>query len=170
MARLAALLLAAVLGCAAFAQGSATHAPAEPTVAELRARLDRIPSSVDTNVEVRDQIMQINAIGAQADKFVASRTGPLNDLNARLGELGNPPPPGAAPEDPDITRQQAERIRDLMNAHDRDCLVTGYEDLIPALTLPDADDRHVLAAALRAGADVMVTSNLVDFPAETLER
>ncbi|WP_086922642.1 DUF3772 domain-containing protein [Variovorax sp. JS1663] len=119
MPRLAALLLAAVLGCAAFAQGSATHAPTEPTVAELRARLDRIPSSVDTNVEVRDQIMQINAIGAQADKFVASRTGPLNDLNARLGELGNPPPPGAAPEDPDITRQRAALQRDR-NALDAD--------------------------------------------------
>jgi hypothetical protein len=52
---------------------------------------------------------------------------------------------------PDITRAKAERIRDLMNAHVRDCLVTGYEDLISALTLPDPDDRHVLAAAIRAG-------------------
>lgn len=34
---------------------------------------------------------------------------------------------------PDITREKAERVRDLMNAHVRDCLVTGYEDLIPAL-------------------------------------
>lgn len=68
----------------------------------------------------------------------------------------------------DITREKAERIRDLMNAHVRDCLVTGYEDLIPTLTLPDADDRHVLAAAIRAGADVIVTSNLADFPAEAL--
>jgi hypothetical protein len=71
---------------------------------------------------------------------------------------------------PDISRQQAERIRDLMNAHVHDCLVTGYEDLIPSLTLPDADDRHVLAAAIRAGADVIVTSNLADFPAETLHQ
>jgi hypothetical protein len=36
--------------------------------------------------------------------------------------------------------------------------------------LPDADDRHVLAAAIRARADVIVTSNLADFPAETLKR
>ena len=28
-----------------------------------------------------------------------------------------------------------------------DCLVTGYEDLIESLSLPDPDDRHVLAAA-----------------------
>jgi hypothetical protein len=32
----------------------------------------------------------------------------------------------------------------------RDCLVTGYEPLISAVELPDPDDRHVVAAALRA--------------------
>lgn len=31
----------------------------------------------------------------------------------------------------------------------RDCLVTGYERLIDSLELPDPDDRHVLAPALR---------------------
>jgi predicted nucleic acid-binding protein len=71
---------------------------------------------------------------------------------------------------PDITQAQLERIRDLMNAHVRDCLVTEYEDLIGALTLPDPDDRHVLAAAIRAGAGVIVTTNLVDFPKETLTK
>jgi hypothetical protein len=71
---------------------------------------------------------------------------------------------------PDITREKAERVRDLMNPHVRDCLVTGYEDLIPALTLPDPDDRHVLAAAIRARADIIVTANLADFPAETLAK
>ena len=42
----------------------------------------------------------------------------------------------------------------------RDCLVTGCEDLIPAISLPDPDDRHVLAAAIRAGAEVIVTYSL----------
>ncbi len=61
-----------------------------------------------------------------------------------------------------------QRTRDLMDAHVLDCLVTGYEPLIPALTLPDADDRHVLAAAIRAGADMILTFNLQDFPAKIL--
>jgi hypothetical protein len=52
----------------------------------------------------------------------------------------------------------------------RDCLVTDYEDLVGALALPDPDDRHVLAAAIRAGAAIIVTYNLVDFPAGTLDR
>jgi predicted nucleic acid-binding protein len=71
---------------------------------------------------------------------------------------------------PDITRAKVERVRDLMNAHVRDCLVTGYENLIPTLTLPDSNDRHVLAAAIHARADVLVTANLADFPAETLQQ
>jgi hypothetical protein len=65
---------------------------------------------------------------------------------------------------PDLWREQLERTRQLMDAHVRDCVVTGFEELIPALNLPDADDRHVLAAAIRAGADVIVTYNLDDFP------
>jgi len=71
---------------------------------------------------------------------------------------------------PDIERKQVERVRDLMDAHVRDCLVTDYEDLIEPLELPDPDDRHVLAAAIRCGASVIVTSNLKDFPAEALSK
>jgi predicted nucleic acid-binding protein len=68
----------------------------------------------------------------------------------------------------DLTREQLERTRQLMDAHVREGLVSGYEPLIPALTLPDPQDRHVLAAAIHAKADVIVTFNLKDFPAETL--
>ena len=71
---------------------------------------------------------------------------------------------------PDLRREQLERTRDLMNRGVRDALVTDFEDLIPVLELPDADDRHVLAAAIRGRADVIVTANLKDFPAETLSR
>ena len=69
---------------------------------------------------------------------------------------------------PDLDRARLERARDLMNAHILDCLVMDYEDLIPALSLPDEADRHVLAAAIRGRADVLVTFNLKDFPAPVL--
>ncbi len=69
----------------------------------------------------------------------------------------------------DISCEQVERIRDLMNRHVRDCLVTGYEPLIDVLNLPDPDDRHVLAAAIRCGADTIVTFNLKDFPEDALK-
>jgi hypothetical protein len=69
---------------------------------------------------------------------------------------------------PDLRPEQLERTRQLMNAHILDCLVTGYEGLIDGLRLPDSNDRHVLAAAIRAGADVIVTYNLDDFPDKVL--
>ena len=60
--------------------------------------------------------------------------------------------------------------RDAMREHFAEALVTGYEPLIGTLELPDADDRHVLAAAIRCGAQYIVTDNLDDFPAEVLGR
>lgn len=69
---------------------------------------------------------------------------------------------------PDLTRAQLERTRDLMNRHGGDCHVEGFEGLIPGLSLPDRDDRHVLAAAIAAKTPVIVTFNLSDFPNRTL--
>lgn len=71
---------------------------------------------------------------------------------------------------PDLSHEQLERTPQLMDRAVLDCLVDGYDDLVPGLILPDPRDRHVLAAAIRVGADVIVTSNLKDFPAETLDR
>jgi hypothetical protein len=65
-------------------------------------------------------------------------------------------------------RAALERTRDLMDSATRDALVTGYTYLIPSLSLPDPDDRHVLAAAIVGRCDVIVTNNLKDFPYETL--
>jgi predicted nucleic acid-binding protein len=69
---------------------------------------------------------------------------------------------------PDLDPARLARTRDLMNASIRDVTVTGFEHLIGQMTLPDPDDRHVLAAAIHAGAQVIVTKNLRDFPAAAL--
>ena len=69
---------------------------------------------------------------------------------------------------PDLTLSQLQRTRDLMNLHIRDCIVTGHEELIPTLSLPDANDHHVLAAAICASASVIVTYNLRDFPSKLI--
>jgi len=55
-----------------------------------------------------------------------------------------------------------------MREHFGEALVGGYEPLIDTLDLPDADDRHVLAAAVRCGARHIVTDNLADFPTGSL--
>jgi predicted nucleic acid-binding protein len=61
-----------------------------------------------------------------------------------------------------------ERRRAAMDEAVPDACVSGYMPLIAALTLPDPDDRHVLAVAIRAKAQVIVTFNESDFPAATL--
>jgi predicted nucleic acid-binding protein len=71
---------------------------------------------------------------------------------------------------PDLTRAQLNRTRELMNTHIRDCLVTGYEKIMPTLSLPDPNDNHVLAAAITASASVIVTYNLKDFPAKIINK
>lgn len=69
---------------------------------------------------------------------------------------------------PDLELARLDRLKDLINHSVPDCLVWGYEPLMGNLKLPDPDDRHVLAAAIKSGAQVIVTSNLKDFPAEDL--
>lgn len=69
---------------------------------------------------------------------------------------------------PDLNREQLERTVRLMNAAVPDCLVEDFADIIPTISLPDDDDRHVLAAAIRCEASYVVTFNEKDFSSETL--
>jgi predicted nucleic acid-binding protein len=71
-------------------------------------------------------------------------------------------------DNPKVTPERLARTRQQMDTNVLDCVVTGYERLIDGLILPDPKDRHVLAAAIRAGADVIVTFNLKHFPATAL--
>ncbi len=71
---------------------------------------------------------------------------------------------------PDLRPEALARTRELMSAAIPDCTVSGHEHLIDGLTLPDEEDRHVLAAAIRAGAQAIVTFNLKDFPVDALRR
>lgn len=69
---------------------------------------------------------------------------------------------------PDLSPERLKKTQQTMNRAVPDCLIHDYEALIPALTLPDPDDRHVLAAAITGRCDVIVTFNLKDFPASSL--
>lgn len=98
---------------------------------------------------LRDMLMRL----ALTDLFKAHWTDHIHDewINALLREDRH-------------YRETLERTRELMDCHVRDAKVYGYELLIDNLNLPDPDDRHVLAAAIRCNANAIVTFNLKDFP------
>jgi hypothetical protein len=103
---------------------------------------------------LRDLLMQL----ALTDRFQARWTDAIHDEWTR-NVLANRP---------DLSPASLARCRALMDVHVPDCLVSGYEALIPTLTLPHADDRHVLAAAIHSGAGLIITFNIGDFPVSVL--
>lgn len=68
----------------------------------------------------------------------------------------------------DIEPAKLQRVAQLMRNAVPDCMVANYEKLEAGLTLPDPNDRHVLAAAIRCKAQAIITNNLKDFPADVL--
>ncbi|MCS5721514.1 PIN domain-containing protein [Herbiconiux sp. CPCC 203407] len=68
-------------------------------------------------------------------------------------------------EDPALVEKRVG----TMERYFADALVTGYDDLVPTMT-NDKKDRHVLAAAVRGSAEVLVTFNVKDFPTSPSSR
>lgn len=66
------------------------------------------------------------------------------------------------------TERQARKRVENMRKHFPDAEVLGYESLVPQM-LNHPKDRHVLAAAVRANANLIVTFNLKDFPQDALD-
>ena len=71
---------------------------------------------------------------------------------------------------PDLTKDQLHKVRSLMNDNVPGSVVTGFEELIESITLPDEDDRHVVAAAIQTRAEAIITFNLKDFPDSALSK
>lgn len=63
-----------------------------------------------------------------------------------------------------ISEEEAYKRANVMNEAFPDALVKNYEPLIISLSLPDVNDKHVLAAAIKTNADLIITNNIKDFP------
>jgi len=69
---------------------------------------------------------------------------------------------------PHLTSEKLARTVSLMREYFPEATVTGHESLIDVMTNTQ-HDRHVLAAAVRGRADVIVTSNIKHFPPDSVE-
>lgn len=67
-----------------------------------------------------------------------------------------------------VDENEAQKRANVMNEAFPDALVENYKSLVDNLKLPDTDDRHVLAAAIKADANLIITNNLKDFPEDYL--
>ena len=70
--------------------------------------------------------------------------------------------------EPALAAHRAQHVVDQMSAAFDDAIVVNWESLEGTFGLPDVDDEHVVAAALVGGAEVIVTSNLKDFPPQQI--
>jgi predicted nucleic acid-binding protein len=70
---------------------------------------------------------------------------------------------------PAIPIERLQITRRLMNDAVPTATITGYEEHVPDVALPDPDDRHVVAAAIAVKASLLLTWNLRDFPRARLE-
>ena len=71
---------------------------------------------------------------------------------------------------PAIPMERLQVTRQLMNSALPTATIRGYEEHIPRVTLPDPDDRHVVAAGIAANASHVLTWNLRHFPANELKK
>lgn len=67
-----------------------------------------------------------------------------------------------------VSEEEVSKRTKKANLAFPDAFVPNYSELIPGLKLPDKNDRHVLAAAIKTNANVIVTNNIKDFPKDYL--
>lgn len=67
-----------------------------------------------------------------------------------------------------VSEEEANKRVERANIAFPDALVNNYSGLINSLELPDPKDRHVLAAAIKTNANIIVTNNIKDFPTDYL--
>lgn len=114
-----------------------------------------LDASVLYSAPLRDLLMHV----ALAEVFLAKWSEKIHEewINAVLRQR------------PDLRREQLERTRELMNRAVLNATVEDYgHEMAMVGALPDPGDVHVVAAAIKAEAEIILTFNLKHFPEDAL--
>lgn len=125
----------------------------------MSERADRFTAVIDTDVLVGALTRNVLLTFARSGFFRARWSGTTvgQEFVRAFGRM--------YPGQEDVGRAQLARIA----AAFPEARTEDQPRLIGTLTLPDPDDRHVLAAAIQTKAAVIVTNNLRDFPSDLLD-
>jgi len=131
--------------------------PKSPRQVPGRPRLTNFAVVLDTNVLADSEVRDVCLSAAEHCLFRPIWSQDImNEMRCVLLGFG-------------ITDERVDRLIRRMDAAFPEAMVDGYEDLIDAMTC-DKKDRHVLAAAIVGGAQLIVTEDLGDFPSESTRK
>lgn len=121
-------------------------------------RADRFTAVIDANVLVpalgRNILLSLAEEGFFRPRWTRTI---LNEVETAIAEI-------LQARGANDAAAAANRARTAIECAFDEAMIEGHEPLIAGLDLPDEKDRHVLAAAIKARAPVIVTQNLGDFP------
>ena len=122
-------------------------------MSELVAVLD---ANVLYSASIRDLLLRLALAGLFKPRWTNSIQ--LEWINALLKKR------------PDLSKEKLEWTLHEMNRHFIDACIYDHEEMVPSLILPDPKDRHVLAAAIKSQAELIITYNLKDFPEKSISQ
>jgi len=123
------------------------------------SEVKRIIAVLDANVlypaPIRDFLLRL----AEADLFIPKWSDEIHNEWVR----------NLLKNRPDLKAAQIEKTCRAMDNAFECANIKGFQSLINELDLPDKDDRHVLAVAIKSQASIIITFNKKDFPARSVK-
>lgn len=107
---------------------------------------------------LRDFLLRLSTVGLYQARWTETIVTETVDSIARQASAKGRP----------LEDRQLAHLRDRLTNGVPGAVVGGLDLVAVEAPLPDPDDEHVIAAAIRSGAQVIVTDNLSDFPPEVM--
>lgn len=125
----------------------------------INTHITKFSVFLDTNVLYKSHIRDLILRLSRKDTFkVYWSDGVLAELQKNLSSSAG------------LSEDKVVRLTQKLNEIFPDSCISGYEDFVESVVLSATEDKHVVAAALHAHCDVILTENVKDFPDTELSR